>query len=252
AAPDVQGHRRAGREPVGPGGGRVAARHVRPVGVADPGGGPGVSPRDQPAVPARPRARPARDAAPAGVGAAAHRSPHGGAGPMTGSGTEGGRLRILHVSEVHWGGVVTLLEHFTAEQVRAGHEVHLLAPAAMRTFDGVAQRTWRISRRRACSAATALRALRRAVREGRPDVLHLHSFVAGFLGRPPGRRRLLGRVPLVYQPHAWSFDLFTRKPLGNAVRRWERWAARTTAVLVANCADEVAEGRSVGVDVPAQ
>lgn len=164
--------------------------------------------------------------------------------------TDSDRLRVLHVSEVHWGGVVTLLEHFTAEQVRAGHQVHLLAPEGMRTFDGVEQRTWRIVRGRPWTVATALLDLRRAVREIRPDVVHLHSFVAGLLGRLPGRRALLdARVPIVYQPHAWSFDLFTRKSVGNAVRRWEGWAARATDELVANCDDEIAEGRSIGVDV---
>jgi glycosyltransferase involved in cell wall biosynthesis len=163
------------------------------------------------------------------------------------------RLRILHVSEVHWGGVVTLLEHFTAEQVRAGHQVHVLAPAGIRTFDGVDQRTWRLDRGRPWTVAAALLDLRRTIREVRPDVVHLHSFVAGLLGRLPARRVLLdARVPIVYQPHAWSFDLFTRRSVGNAVRRWEAWAARGTDGLVANCDDEIAEGRTIGVDVPAR
>lgn len=168
------------------------------------------------------------------------------------------RLRVLHVSEVHWGGVVTLLEHFTAEQVRAGHDVHLLAPAGMPTFDGVDQRRWRIDRSRPWTAATGLLDLRRTIRRVRPDVIHLHSFVAGLFGRVPG---LFGSklvmsadstTAVVYQPHAWSFDLFTRKRVGDAVRRWESWAARATDGLVANCDDEIAEGRSIGVDVPAR
>jgi glycosyltransferase involved in cell wall biosynthesis len=171
----------------------------------------------------------------------------------TSSGGTADRLRILHVSEVHWGGVVTLLEHFTAEQVRAGHQVHLLAPEGMRTFDGVEHHAWRITRGRPWTAATALLDLRRAIRQLRPDVVHLHSFVAGLLGRLPGRRALRDvGVPIVYQPHAWSFDLFTRRSVGNAVRRWEAWAARATDGLVANCDDEIAEGRSIGVDVPSR
>ena len=161
------------------------------------------------------------------------------------------RLRILHVSEVHWGGVVTLLEHFTAEQVRAEHRVHVLAPTGMRTFSGVEHRTWRIDRGRPWTAASALRDLRRALREVRPDVVHLHSFVAGLLGRLPLRKALLdARVPIVYQPHSWSFDLFTRPSVRNAVRRWEARASSATDVLVANCDDEVAEGQAAGVDLP--
>jgi glycosyltransferase involved in cell wall biosynthesis len=163
------------------------------------------------------------------------------------------RLRVLHVSEVHWGGVVTLLEHFTAEQVRAGHQVHLLAPEGIRQFAGVEHRTWRLDRGRPWTLPTALLDLRRAIREVEPDVIHLHSFVAGLLGRPPLPRALLGaRVPVVYQPHAWSFELFSRARIGDAVRRWEAWAARTTDVMVANCDDEIAEGRSIGIEVPAR
>ncbi|MGH3455052.1 MAG: glycosyltransferase [Nocardioidaceae bacterium] len=168
-----------------------------------------------------------------------------------------GRLRILHVSEVHWGGVVTLLDHFVAEQVRSGHEVAVLAPPGMRSFPGVDQRTWRIERRRPWSVATALLDLRRAVKEFRPDVVHLHSFVAGLIGRLPLRSTLVAGVDfgsgVVYQPHAWSFDLFTRRRVGDAVRRWESWAAaHGTDVLVANCEDEIAEGRSIGIRIPAR
>jgi glycosyltransferase involved in cell wall biosynthesis len=161
------------------------------------------------------------------------------------------RLRILHVSEVHWGGVVTLLEHFTAEQVRAGHQVHVLAPGGIRALSGN-HRPWSIERSRPWTAASALLDLRRALRDVRPDVVHLHSFVAGLLGRLPVASKLVGTTafPTVYQPHSWSFDLFTRRSIGNAVRRLEAWASSATDVLVANCDDEVAEGRAAGVNLP--
>jgi glycosyltransferase involved in cell wall biosynthesis len=161
-------------------------------------------------------------------------------------------LRILHVSEVHWGGVVTLLDHFVAEQVRAGHDVHVLAPDGMRTLPSADQRTWRLDRSRPWSVGPALLDLRRALDEIRPDVVHLHSFVAGLIGRLPVSRALLAArdAAIVYQPHAWSFDLFTRRSVGNAVRRWESWAARSTDLLVANCDDEIAEGRSIGIRTP--
>lgn len=166
------------------------------------------------------------------------------------------RLRILHVSEVHWGGVVTLLDHFVAEQVRAGHQVHVLAPNGMRTFPGADQRVWRIDRSRPWTFGSAVRDLRRAVKEIQPDVVHLHSFVAGLIGRLPYLRTPVARADaasgIVYQPHAWSFDLFTRRSVSNAVRRWERWAARSTDMLVANCDDEIDEGRAIGIDVPAR
>jgi len=165
---------------------------------------------------------------------------------------DGHSLRILHVSEVHWGGVVGLLEHFVREQPAAGHEVHVLAHAGMPALTGCAQHTWRVDRRRPWTAALAVLDLRRAAHRIRPDVVHLHSFVPGLLGRLPGQREWLGaRVPVVYQPHAWSFDRFALPALSGGVRRCESWSAARTDVLVTNCADEAAEGRAIGIRTPA-
>lgn len=161
-------------------------------------------------------------------------------------------LRILHVSEVHWGGVVSLLRHFTAEQAHAGHEVHLLAPADMPRFQSTTQHDWRFDRGRPWTLASALTDLRRIRRMVRPDVVHLHSFLAGLIGRFPPQGLWSGSMgATVYQPHAWSFDLFQRRRVGDAVRRWETWATRRTDVMVTNCEDEIDEGRASGIDVPA-
>ncbi len=74
--------------------------------------------------------------------------------------------------------------------------------------------------------------------------MHLHSFVAGVLGRLPGT---VCGVPVVYQPHAWSFDLREERLFGASVRAWERLAGRRTQVLVTNCQDEIDEGRRAGI-----
>jgi glycosyltransferase involved in cell wall biosynthesis len=161
-----------------------------------------------------------------------------------------GRLTVLHVSEVTWGGVVTLLDHFTAEQVAAGHEVHLLAPDAYPTdVAGVARHSWSVRRGRPDGYPRAVRELRRVVTDVRPDVIHLHSFVAGQLGRAPLALRGLG-VPVVYQAHAWSDRLFPRAPAAAAVRLAERSAARRTDRLVTNCQAELDRGHEIGVRVP--
>lgn len=156
-------------------------------------------------------------------------------------------MRILHVSEVHWGGVVNLLHHFTAAQSSAGHEVHLLAPP---TFPAVTQGTrhdWAVNRGSPLTFAQAARELRRLARDVQPDIIHLHSFVAGFVGRLPGVLPS-GGAAVVYQPHAWSFDLFTDPKKAFLIRAWERWANSRTTVIVANCADELAEGRANGIE----
>jgi hypothetical protein len=40
------------------------------------------------------------------------------------------------------------------------------------------------------------------VEEVRPDLVHAHSAKAGLAGRLAVR----GRIPTVFQPHAWSFE----------------------------------------------
>jgi glycosyltransferase involved in cell wall biosynthesis len=157
-------------------------------------------------------------------------------------------MRILHVSEVHWGGVVTLLRHFTDEQARHGHEVHLLAPPSFPRLPAVQQHNWQVARENPRTFVPAIRELHALARRLDADVVHLHSFVAGFLGRLPTRRS--AERPVVYQPHAWAFDLYADPHRRNAIMRWERYAARRTSRVVANCADEIAEGRAQGINTP--
>lgn len=157
-------------------------------------------------------------------------------------------MHVLHVSEVTWGGVVSLLHDFMAEQLHRGHRVSLLTPDAF-PDPGLAhlQRTsWDLDRRRPSSYPTALAQLRRTIRREQPDVVHLHSAYAGFLGRLPGLSGT-GGVATVYQPHAWSFDLFTDGRIRRAMIGWERLASRWTDVLATNCVDEIDEGRRVGI-----
>ncbi len=159
-------------------------------------------------------------------------------------------LTVLHVSEVTWGGVVTLVDHFTAEQVATGHDVHLLVPDSYPTdADGVARHSWPVRRGRPDGYPRAIRDLRRVVRDVRPDVIHLHSFVAGQLGRAPLALRGLD-VPVVYQAHAWSDRLFPRAAAAAAVRLAERTAGRRTDRLVTNCQAELDRGHEIGVRVP--
>lgn len=160
------------------------------------------------------------------------------------------RLRILHVTEVHWGGVVTLLRHFVAEQVADGHEVHVLAHPDLPTLaSGVDVHGWDVDRRRPVSFVRAVRQLRALVAELAPDVIHLHSYFAGFLGRLPFTGKL-GGAAIVYQPHAWSDNLFAGRLASAAIRRSERISARRTDLIVANCGDELRRGERLGVRVP--
>ena len=157
-------------------------------------------------------------------------------------------MRVLHVSEAHVGGVVSVLQEFTRYQAAAGHDVHLLVPPQFPPRAVGTRHGWSIDRERLATAVPASRELAATVRRVRPDVVHLHSFVAGVLGRLP---RLIRGVPVVYQPHAWSFEFYSGRIRPAAMRMWERWAARRVDVLVANCDDEIAEGAVMGIDRPA-
>lgn len=160
------------------------------------------------------------------------------------------RLRVLHVSEVHWGGVVTLLDQFREQLDQAGHEVTVLAPPGPPQWKGSWFRRWSIDRTKPATVLSALQELRSAVEDLAPDVVHLHSFVAGQLGRLPGSLSWSGRVPVVYQPHAWSTDLFSHAAGQWLVTRTERSAARRTDLLLTNCDDELGRGRRLGISVP--
>lgn len=162
-------------------------------------------------------------------------------------------MHVLHVSEVTWGGVVSLLHDFMIDQVKRGHRVSLLTPDTFPDLGlaAVRRRSWALERRRPATYARAMAQLRNAVRQERPDVVHLHSAFAGFFGRVPMVAGM-GGVPVVYQPHAWSFDLFTDNRIRRAMTAWERSAARRTDVLVTNCTDEIDEGAQVGIDLPSR
>ncbi|MFG3499261.1 glycosyltransferase [Streptomyces sp. NPDC047928] len=79
----------------------------------------------------------------------------------------------------------------------------------------------------------------------RPDLVHAHSAKAGLAARLAVR----GRVPTVYQPHAWSFEAVDGATAALALR-WERWAARWTHRVVCVSEAERRRGESAGVRAP--
>jgi glycosyltransferase involved in cell wall biosynthesis len=85
--------------------------------------------------------------------------------------------------------------------------------------------------------------LARVISRTTPDVVHLHSSKAGVAGR----LALRGRIPTVFQPHGWSFEV-TSGALRRLVVAWERFAARWVAALVCVSEGEAARGAAVGID----
>lgn len=154
--------------------------------------------------------------------------------------------RVLHVSETTLGGVGGFLLDLTVFQAEQGNLVTLAAPpgevAERVGAGGVTWRRWDAGPRPGPRVAAELVALRRIVRDARPDLIHLHSSKAGLVGRLVAR----GRLPTVLQPHAWSF-LAREGAVARATLAWERFGARWAHAIVCVSEDERRVGEEAGV-----
>ena len=157
-------------------------------------------------------------------------------------------LTILHVAQPVDGGVARVVVDLVRGQRAAGHRVLLACPPGGRLGSeaaaaGAGLFPWPADRSPGGSTVGEVRRLRRIVRAAVPDVLHLHSAKAGLAGRLAVR----GRVPTVFQPHAWSFAAVDG-PLAAATLRWERYAARWAGALLCVSGQERADGERAGIE----
>lgn len=154
---------------------------------------------------------------------------------------------ILHATQPTTAGVAQFVFSIAAAQREQGWQVVVASPpdeafvARLRAVD-VDHRAWNASRNPGPGTAREVRALRSIARDLRPDVVHLHSSKAGLAGRLGA-----GRVaPVVFQPHAWSFEAVDG-PMRVATTRWERFAARRTEVVLCVSEAERERGRGAGI-----
>lgn len=160
-----------------------------------------------------------------------------------------GRLRVLHVAQPTDAGVARCVADLAAAQVRAGLEVLVACPdggrlAADLAAAGVPRAAWAATRSPGPGVPGETRRLAAVIRDAAPDVVHLHSAKAGLAGR----LALRGRLPTVFQPHAWSFDAVTG-PVRTATLAWERLGARWTTLLICVSEAERAAGEAAGIAV---
>jgi glycosyltransferase involved in cell wall biosynthesis len=157
------------------------------------------------------------------------------------------RPRVLHVSQPVDAGVAVVVADLAEHQRGLGWDVHLACPPSGWLVDrlrrgGVQLHAWSAGRTPGPGVPREARDLAAVVHAVRPDVVHLHSAKAGLAGR----LAVHGRVPTIFQPHAWSFHAAAGL-LHGTTTRWERLAMRWTDLLVAVSRGELEEGLRLGI-----
>jgi glycosyltransferase involved in cell wall biosynthesis len=156
-------------------------------------------------------------------------------------------LTVLHLAQPVDGGVARVVTDLAGAQAEAGLRVVVGCPPGGRlardaAAAGADVRLWLAGRAPGPDLPWEAACAARLVRRVRPDVVHLHSAKAGLAGRLAVR----GRVPTVFQPHAWSFQA-AGGPLGRAALTWERHAARWAHRVLCVSEDERRRGEAAGV-----
>ena len=155
-------------------------------------------------------------------------------------------MRILHVSQPTEAGVALVVRQLAADQVRRGYEVVVACPAEgplageVREV-GARHEEWGAGRAPGIAVVRETARLNRIVQAVEPDLVHLQSSKAGLAGR----LALRGRLPTLFEPHAWSF--FVGGAVGAAALRWERFADRWADVVVCVCEGEREAGERAGI-----
>jgi glycosyltransferase involved in cell wall biosynthesis len=150
------------------------------------------------------------------------------------------------------GGVARVVTDLIRTQLAAGTRVTLACPDGndfareVRAL-GADVRPWHATRAPGPQLAQEVRRLGRLVARVRPDVVHAHSAKAGLAAR----LALRGRVPTVFQPHAWSFEAVDGATAALTLR-WERWGARWASRVVCVSEAERMTGVRAGVRAPWQ
>ncbi|MHC3470358.1 glycosyltransferase family 4 protein [Streptomyces sp. 7R007] len=154
--------------------------------------------------------------------------------------------RVLHLTQPVDGGVARVVTDLARAQVAAGLHVTVGCPAGplsarLRTL-GAEVVPWEATRSPGPALVREVRRLARLIEEVRPDLVHAHSAKAGLAGRIAVR----GRIPTVFQPHAWSFEAVGGITAALALR-WERHAARWSARTVCVSEAERHTGLRAGI-----
>ncbi|MFD8774823.1 glycosyltransferase [Streptomyces sp. NPDC056728] len=157
------------------------------------------------------------------------------------------RPRVLHVTQPVDGGVARVVRDLTEAQLSAGMRISVACPpdgplaGSLRRI-GCDVLPWQATRSPGPGIAREVRGLARLVAQVRPTLVHAHSAKAGLAARLAVR----GRVPTVFQPHAWSFEAVDG-PTARLALEWERRGARWASRVVCVSEAERATGERAGI-----
>jgi glycosyltransferase involved in cell wall biosynthesis len=154
--------------------------------------------------------------------------------------------RVLHLTQPVDGGVARVVTDLVRAQLAEGLCVAVACPDGplapeLRAL-GADVRHWAATRSPGPSLVSEVRGVRRILDDVRPDLVHAHSAKAGLAGRLAVR----GRVPTVFQPHAWSFEAVDGAMAALALG-WERTGARWASRVVCVSEAERITGERAGV-----
>lgn len=154
---------------------------------------------------------------------------------------------ILHVAQPMDAGVPAVVGSLVADQLSRGWEVAVASPMGGNLAEAVPQtaarwHSWTASRSPGPRTLLEARALSLILSREKPHLVHLHSAKAGLAGRLV----LQGRLPTVFQPHAWAFEVESR-PVAAAALAWERLAVRWTDAVVCVSDDERRRGEAAHI-----
>lgn len=163
------------------------------------------------------------------------------------------QLSILHVTECLIGGISTYLQELLSAQAHTdGQTVTLLAaeehipniPAE--ALAGVKLITYKRNGRGPAAVIRLMLAVKAACESTTPDIVHLHSSIAGFVGRTPFV--CPNSAKLVYSPNGWAFDREDYPRWRNIFGLLERIANRRPATTITCSKHERDVARQYGLD----
>jgi glycosyltransferase involved in cell wall biosynthesis len=161
-------------------------------------------------------------------------------------------LKVLHVAETVRGGIATYLNELHPHQSASfgRGNVSYVVPSDHRddlvNIEDEAVTTFPRDGRNAIGLFAMLSATMRAVRQQRPDIIHLHSSFAGLVVRPV-LWLTYRRSRIVYCPHGWAFGRETGR-LSRAVTEFtELLLSKLTHRIVCISESEQVDAERVGI-----